>query len=132
MESDKDIDYLSDSASIGDMESVKFFIEKCNVDVNSTDDIGRTALHKAAYRGKDSIVEYLLSKGANINSKIENNDPELSGTTPLTWAVMSGHVDTAKTLIQHGADADVIVNNCNLLGIAVMSDNPDMIDLVLN
>ena len=98
MESDKDIDYLSDSASIGDMESVKFFIEKCNVDVNSTDDIGRTALHKAAYRGKESIVEYLLSKGANINSKIENNDPELSGTTPLTWAVMSGHVDTAKNL----------------------------------
>ncbi|WP_264730446.1 ankyrin repeat domain-containing protein [Wolbachia endosymbiont (group B) of Episyrphus balteatus] len=132
MESDKNVDYLLNSAGAGDIENVRFYIESCGVDVNSADDIGRTALHRAAYRGRNSIVEYLLSKGANIDSKIECSDPELSGATPLSWAVMSGHVDIVKTLIQRGAKVDVVLNGSNLLGVAVLSDNPFMVELLLN
>ncbi|MGL9726338.1 MAG: ankyrin repeat domain-containing protein [Wolbachia sp.] len=67
-ESNKNIGYLLNFAAIGDIEGVKFFIKHCNVDVNSIDNIGRTALHKAAYKGKSSIVEYLLLKEANVSS----------------------------------------------------------------
>ncbi|CAN2103758.1 ankyrin repeat domain-containing protein [Wolbachia pipientis] len=134
MDSDKKVryvQYLVNSAAIGDIDSVKSFIEDDDIDVNSIDDDGYTALYQAAGGGHYSIVEYLLSKGANVNFKIESDDPALCGSTPLCYAAMNGHVDVAKTLIQHGASTDVVVNGYNLLRTAAMSDNPSMIEFAL-
>lgn len=126
--------YLTNSAARGDLEMVKYYIESLDVEINSTDDIGRTALHRAAYEGEISIVKYLLSKGADVNSKIESANNEcnnISGATPLSWTVLKGHVDIAKILIQHGAKVDVELDRSNLLGCAAASGNPLMIDYIL-
>ncbi len=50
-------------------------------DPNSMDDIGETALHGAAYRGANSIVELLIANGADTFA-VEN----ASGWTPLRIA----------------------------------------------
>ena len=50
-------------------------------DPNTMDDIGETALHGAAYRGANSIVELLIANGANTFD-VEN----ASGWTPLRIA----------------------------------------------
>lgn len=113
-------------------------LRKKNVDVNSTDNIGRTALHEAAYGegGNDysrynEVVEYLISNGAEIDIKTECDDPRRSGATPFSYAVMQGKVDVAKTLIKHGANTKVIVNGFNFLDLAINSDNPEIIKLAL-
>jgi uncharacterized protein len=53
--------------------------------VNAVDDRGETALHGAAALGLDSIVQFLVEQGANVNMK--NKD----GESPLTIASGKAH-----------------------------------------
>src|SRR5262249_8360229 len=51
-------------------------------DVNVTNDRGETALHGATYRGADSIVTFLIDKGAKLDVRNE------VGWTP--WTIANG------------------------------------------
>ena len=62
------------------LEVVKFLVEDLKFDVNFVADTGETALHAAAYRGADSVVQYLFDKGAKLDV------PDLAGRTPLQVA----------------------------------------------
>lgn len=53
-------------------------------DVNAATDKGETAMHGAARRGADSIIEYLAGKGANINAANKQ------GLTPFDLAMGKG------------------------------------------
>lgn len=50
------------------LEAVKLTLEHGG-DVNAADDEGHTALHGAAFRGVNSVVLYLLEKGARIDAR---------------------------------------------------------------
>jgi ankyrin repeat protein len=54
------------------------------LDVNTATDKGETALHGAAQRGADSIVKFLLDRGANLNARNKK------GFTPLDLAMGKG------------------------------------------
>jgi ankyrin repeat protein len=51
------------------------------LDVNQANPRGETALHGAASRGADSIVQYLVDKGAKVDAKTK------LGLTPLDYAM---------------------------------------------
>ena len=53
---------------------------------------GHTALHYAAYNGSINIVEILLDRGIDINSK--TND----GNTALHWATRTDHMNIIKNI----------------------------------
>jgi ankyrin repeat protein len=55
------------------VDAVKYCVELGN-DVNAVDNRGYTALHGAAYLGKNDMVEYLVSKGAKVNAKSKAGD----------------------------------------------------------
>ena len=57
-----------------------------------------TPLHVAAWHGKLKSAQYLLSKGANVNSK------QVKGGTPLHRAALNGKLDMVKLLLKAGAD----------------------------
>jgi len=59
------------------IETAKFLVEH-GADVNAAGQYGWTALHAAAYQGMNDVIEYLVSKGANIDQKDE------FGQTPLS------------------------------------------------
>ncbi|XP_041367639.1 myotrophin-like [Gigantopelta aegis] len=59
---------------------------------------GRLAIHYAADYGQPDVIEYLISKGADVNI------PDKHGITPLLAAIYEGHTKCVKSLLQKGAD----------------------------
>ncbi|HEV2688897.1 MAG TPA: ankyrin repeat domain-containing protein [Bryobacteraceae bacterium] len=55
------------------LDAVKYCVELGN-DVNAVDSRGYTALHGAAYLGNNDMVNYLVSKGANVKAKSKGGD----------------------------------------------------------
>lgn len=87
------------------LEAVKLCVS-LGIDVNAATDKGVTALHGAAQRGADSIAEYLIQKGANVNARNKK------GFTPLDIAMGKGgflgpgpvHETTAAVLKKAGGE----------------------------
>ncbi len=63
------------------LAAVKMLVD-LGLDVNAANDRGETPLHGAAYRGANSIVEYLVSKGAKLDAR------STQGWTP--WTIANG------------------------------------------
>jgi ankyrin repeat protein len=55
-------------APTGMLAAVKFLVEDLHVDVNARDHEGNTALHDAAARGDNEMIQYLVSKGADVKA----------------------------------------------------------------
>jgi hypothetical protein len=62
------------------LEAVKLLVEEQGADVNFAADTGETAMHAAAYRGANTVVQYLFDKGAKLDV------PDKVGRTPLVIA----------------------------------------------
>ena len=62
------------------LDAVKLLVEEQGADVNVVADTGETALHAAAYRGANNVVQYLFDKGAKLDVV------DKSGRTPLQIA----------------------------------------------
>ncbi len=61
------------------LEAVKLAHELGN-DVNAVNSMGLAAIHGAANRGADDVIEYLAANGARLDA------PDAQGRTPLDWA----------------------------------------------
>jgi ankyrin repeat protein len=56
------------NAPSGFLAGVKYLVEELHADVNSRDHEGNTPLHNAAARGDNAMIEYLVSKGADVKA----------------------------------------------------------------
>lgn len=97
------IEQFAWAVKTGDLKNVKDAIEKQGLSANYVEATvnKRTPLHWAADYGQVEVIEYLLSKGANIEAK------DNFGITPLLAAVYEGHANAVKVLLQRGARRDV-------------------------
>lgn len=121
-------------AKKGDIEAIKLFLDE-GMNINAVNKRGQTALIRAAEYQREELVTLLLEKGADVefigerhartplmeaagvgnNSIIKQlvgkgatvNAKDYEGTTPLHFAVMYGHLETVKLLIELGADPNV-------------------------
>lgn len=73
------VDQTFDEGPKARLEAVQL-CQQLGMDVNAINSMGLTALHGAANRGSDDIIQFLVDKGA----KLDVMDKE--GRTPLTWA----------------------------------------------
>ena len=87
------------------LEAVQLLVEELGADVNFVSDIGETAMHAAAYRGANSVVQYLFDKGAKLDVVAKD------GRTPLRVAdgveygnSFAAHPHTAELLRRLGAE----------------------------
>ena len=62
------------------LEAVRMLVEEHGADVNFVSDVGETAMHAAAYRGANSVVQYLFDQGARLDVVAKD------GRTPLRVA----------------------------------------------
>ena len=66
--------------------------------MNQIDNFEESPLWIASRYGYFSIVEYLISHGADVNQS------NTHGVSPVWITSKSGHLSTVKYLISHGAD----------------------------
>ncbi len=88
---------LPEAARDGDLETVKFLVAR-RADVNAGDNrLAGTALHLAASFGREGVVEFLLSQGANVNAVNKWN------RTALDEAMDRNRTAIIDLLLAHGA-----------------------------
>lgn len=122
---------LHDFSSYYDLSLAGMLIESKKTDLEMRDDEDCTVLMRAVSRGNTKLVEYLLQKGADVESVCENGD------TALSIAVYGGFFDMVQLLYAHGARLDVVLKNTDgdyattLLHRAVIVGNSDIIYFLL-
>lgn len=92
-----------------DIEMVKLLVENgANTEIRDSHD--KTALMYAAMNfGAEhnvEILEFLISKGANVNAMCSDPADNLKYQTALMFATISGDVDGVRALIKNGADVN--------------------------
>ncbi|XP_063924177.1 uncharacterized protein LOC135138192 isoform X2 [Zophobas morio] len=114
----------------GDIETVKQLL-KLGAEVNNTDNNKDSALHYAS--GSDvenaDLINLLISYITNVD--VQNKD----GLTPLHLACETGKFLTAKILLEHGADGNLVDKyNQNALHYAASEENQneELIRLLVN
>ncbi len=71
----------------------------CTRDVNAVNSSGETALYRAVWYGKETLVKLLLERGADPNVATHE------GLSPLMVAEENGHAAVVKALLAHGAES---------------------------
>jgi ankyrin repeat protein len=92
--------YLASDAESETLEAVKLLVEM-GADVNESDPVGNTPLFGAVAQGYDSVVEFLVSKGARIDVKNKRGQTLLRLTA--AGRDSDGRKSTAELLRKLGA-----------------------------
>jgi len=90
---------IREAVKTENIEAVKQHLD-AGADVNAKGQYGRTPLHYAASRGLKKIIELVIARGADVNTKIEVGD--YKGQTPLDGAIQWNRTETADLLRKHG------------------------------
>jgi len=87
----------------GNSQVAQLLVKHASVDaLNAKDEVGSTALCRAATLGHVDVISILLNAGANINLANTN------GNTPLHLACYEGIQNAATLLLKAGASEDVV------------------------
>ena len=114
------------AADNGRAASARLLID-AGADINISDHKQRTALHMAADLGYDDIVDALIKRpDVNINPRYED------GNTPLHIAVDNRRTESARLLIDAGADIN-ISNNSQWTALHMAADlgDDDIVDALI-
>ncbi|TVY50569.1 Ankyrin repeat domain-containing protein 50 [Lachnellula cervina] len=101
--------------------------ELANIPPAPTQDNGwLSAIHIAARKGNDLILNMLIQQNADLNSK--DND----GRTPLVYAVIEGHHRIVTSLLAHGARIDEVdCDDRSALHWAVLHRREEILKMLL-
>ena len=95
---------IFDVIKANDLAKVKILIEKDPSLLLLSDAGGNTPLLLSVINGSTQIVEYILSKGVDINAK------DNRGFTPLHYSCQYNYENIAKLLIDKGAGINIMEN----------------------
>lgn len=83
----------------GDLDQVRLLVDKQGANING-EIKGRRLLHFAADYGQLDVIEYLCSKGGDVNVEDKH------GISPILAAIWEGHTECVKLLLTKGAKKD--------------------------
>ena len=109
----------------GDFENARKLVEQ-GADLEAKDPgTGASVLHYAVMRGNPEILQFLLGRGVDINSRTRN------GTTPLHTAVLYNRYEVAEMLLNKGADVGAkSTSGATPLAIATAAKNRTIAELL--
>ena len=112
---------------------VNQLLDHPDIDVNSADCVGETALSKSSLMGHVWVVRELLK-----HSQTDVNTESIRGMSPLMYALMKGHHDVLESLLHHrDIDTSSIAyfhstRGETALEVATRYGFPDCINLIKN
>jgi hypothetical protein len=90
------------AAYLGDIEKIRQILSKGDIDINSKNLRGQTALYCAARQGKEEIIKILLNeRGIDVNVQ------EAHGSTALHAASFVPHPNVLSILLSYGCDMNI-------------------------
>lgn len=109
---------FSRNAADSPLAAARYCID-LGLDVNARDITGYTALMGAAWRGDNDLVEFLVSRGAKLDSRTHRNWSVTDMATGPYLRTTGGtpHPDTVALLIKLGAPALTAHPNEDILGL---------------
>jgi len=117
---------IFETVQAGNLEKVKALLKADPNLLNSTRENGDTPLHFAAYAGHKDIVQYLLSKNAQIDQTNNGN------ATALIYAVYFGHKEVAEVLLAEGAECNSAdFSGRTSLHYAASNDRLDIVQILI-
>ena len=99
------------AASIGNLDTVSKKIRQ-EIDIDSMNEEGKTALMLASMKGHTDIAKLLLTNGASVEKKDKNQ------WSPLMWAIYGGSIEMIKLLLRENNQAQVGL--CNSMGYSAL------------
>ena len=81
--------------------------DETTADVNAESKSHCTALTICAEEGRADLIKMLLAKGADATWEYSPPKDGATGTSPLSWAVVFGHADCCRLLIDAKANIDL-------------------------
>src|SRR5690625_2674125 len=116
--------HLRDASLQGQTDRVGQMIKQ-GVDLNASDEGGRTALMLASFNGHTKTVRLLLDEGARID------DRNAEGRTALIFAASGPFPDAVEQLLGHGADPNAVdgVDGWSALMFAAAEGNKNVVQV---
>jgi ankyrin repeat protein len=135
----------------GDADAVRALVARDSSAASARDEDGVSALMQAAYTGNDDVTA-VVREAAPPQDVFEaatfgdvdglHGDPNVysaDGFTPLHFAVMGGHVDAARALLEAGADPNTMSRHRfvkvrplhTACALEVAIENPDVVRLLV-
>ena len=115
---------LLEAVTAGNNEAVEFLLQLETVNIDHTNEEGKTALMLACKRGHEDIVHSLLSAGTNVN--IQDN----KGWTALMIASKHNHILIIHMLLQANCLKKSVESNALL--IASYNGNYEIVELLIS
>ncbi|XP_062590628.1 uncharacterized protein LOC134252223 [Saccostrea cucullata] len=118
---------LHDSAFGGNIEMLKFLLDKC-LDINSTRSDGKTVLHLCCLNDKIDMCKYLVNTYPFLLDFTDND-----GNNALHEAVCGGNIDLAKFLLEKGLDIKSSIHSGkSVLHLSCLNSKMDMCKYIVN
>jgi ankyrin repeat protein len=86
----------------------RFLKDIDKININETNELGRSFLHIAIANGRKGLIATLISKGASVDIQDKQN-----GYTPLHVAAEYSDVDSVTTLLNAGASPNLVDRHGN-------------------
>ena len=118
---------LLEAVTAGNNEAVEFLLQLETVNIDHTNEEGKTALMLACERGHEDIVHSLLSAGANVN--IQDN----KGWTALMIASKYNHISIIHMLLEANGNPHLKTSDgSNTVMIASGFGNYEVVELLIS
>ena len=118
---------LLEAVTAGHNEAAEFLLQIETINIDHTNEEGKTALMLACEGGHEDIVHSLLSAGANVNLQ-DNN-----GWTALMRASKHNHISIINMLLQANANPQLKKSNgSNALMIASFDGHYEVVELLIS
>ena len=92
---------LTHAAAINNFEIVKYLLNETEIDIDTADGLGNTALILASEKGLLEVVNFLINKGANVNYQNKQ------GVTPAMKAAEGNNFFVVKLLLEKNVDLTI-------------------------